>query len=335
MTRTDWIKHHQDHFRNTRVLVTGGAGFIGSHIAHALVELGAHVVVIDDLCGGDIANLATLDTDQLTFINASIREASALKLAVEGCRYVCHLAALGSVPGSVAEPERYQDINTTGTFEVIDAARHARVQRMTFAASAAAYGDAPQLPKTETMAPSPKSPYAAQKLAGEYLLAAYAANYDIDTVSLRYFNVFGPRQNANSAYAAVISAFAKALIEQQTSPTIYGDGEQSRDFIHVDNVVHANLLALRASERLNGPVFNVACGGRISVNQLAITMAKLIGRPDLSPSHQPERAGDIKHSQADISAIRQALGFNPIVDFETGLAQTVAWYQDTADAIAP
>src|SRR4051812_1588241 len=234
----DWRRLHGDYFQGARVLITGGAGFIGSHLAESLAALGASVVVLDDLSGGSCENLESFGP--VEFIEGSITDPSTLAGCVRGSQYVFHLAAMGSVPRSVEEPRLYHDVNTTGTLNVLEAARAAGVKRVVFAASSSAYGENP-VPWMETMPPLPRSPYAATKVAGEALLSAYSANYGPDTASLRYFNIFGPRQNANSAYAAVIAAFAKALRAGQR-PVIYGDGEQSRDFTFVANVVHANLL---------------------------------------------------------------------------------------------
>mgnify|MGYP001053434380 CR=1 FL=1 len=332
MALTDWSALHGRHFQDVRVLVTGGAGFIGSHLTEALLQLGAHVTVLDDLSGGDEANLATLPQDRLQFVRGSILDETALTRCMKDCRYVFHQAALGSVPRSVAHPRLYAEVNITGTLNVLEAARAAGVQRVIFAASSSAYGDAPTLPKIETMPTSARSPYAATKVAGEALLSAYSASYGLDTASLRYFNIFGPRQNANSAYAAVIAAFARAYLSGQR-PIIYGDGEQSRDFTFVDNAVHANLLAARSEKPIGGQVMNVACGTRITVNQLAQMMARELEVPHLTPVYEAERAGDVKHSLAELSRVRQVLGYEPIVDFETGLRQTVAWYRQ-ADVAA-
>ncbi|MFA9479243.1 NAD-dependent epimerase/dehydratase family protein [Phycisphaerales bacterium AB-hyl4] len=318
---------------DSHVLVTGGAGFIGSHLTEALLELGASVTVLDDLSGSDMNNLA-LSRQQagqrLRFVEGSVCDTSTVARCVEGARYVFHLAARGSVPQSVKQPVQYHEVNSTGTLNVLEAARSAGVKRVIFAASSSAYGDAPALPKVESMAVRPGSPYAATKVAGEALLRAYASSYGFDTVSLRYFNIFGPRQNANSAYAAVIAAFANALLAGERL-RIFGDGEQSRDFTYVANAVHANLLAARATTPLQGEVFNVASGRRISVNQLADLMARQMGRPDLTPEHLPERAGDVKHSLADLTQATTTLGYQPQVTFEQGLAWTVAWYQHTAN----
>jgi nucleoside-diphosphate-sugar epimerase len=320
---TDWKSLHGSHFSNIPCLITGGAGFIGSHIAEALTQLGAKVTVLDDLSGGSSENLAHLKS--VNFIQGSILDEPLLSRAIKGAKYIFHEAALGSVPRSVEQPVRYNDVNTRGTLNVLEAARAANVSRVLFAASSSAYGENPN-PWQESMPVLPRSPYAATKVAGEALLRAYSLSLNLDTCSLRYFNIFGPRQNANSAYAAVIAAFAKALLAGQ-QPIIFGDGLQSRDFTFVHNAVHANLLAARHEKPLEGAVINVGCGHQISVNQLAEVMAKSLGRPDLKSVHHPERAGDIKHSFADLSRARSILNYSPIVDFEPGLKETMAWYK--------
>jgi nucleoside-diphosphate-sugar epimerase len=307
------------------VLITGGAGFIGSHLAGALVALGARVRVLDDLSGTG-TDASNLDAGKVSFTRGSILDFPLVQKLTDGCAYVFHQAALGSVPRSVAEPRLFHDVNVTGTLNVLEAARAAGVRRLCFAASSSAYGDSPTLPKIESMPPSPRSPYAANKIAGEAMLMAYAASYGLDTACLRYFNIFGPRQNANSAYAAVIAAFAKALLADQR-PLIYGDGRQSRDFTYVDNAFHANLLAARSARPLNGLPLNVACGEQITVNRLAELMASLLGKPQITPIHHPERAGDVKHSLADLSLIGATLNYLPIVSFEDGLRTTVDWYK--------
>ncbi len=324
--KLDWRELHGSHFENVNVLVTGGAGFIGSHLCEALLALGARVVAMDDLSGGDTNNLQPFGAecrDRLKFVEGSILDADVLSRCTDGCRYVFHQAALGSVPASIEQPRRYTQVNVIGTLEVLEAARAARVERVAYAASSSAYGDSPTLPKIESMPPAPMSPYAASKLAGEGLLAAYSASYGIDTVSLRYFNIFGARQNANSAYAAVIAAFAKAILVDR-APTIYGDGQQSRDFTHVANAVHANLLAARRGEPLGGMVVNVACGQRITIDELARRMIDQTGRSHLTPRHEALRAGDVKHSLADLDRARSVLGYEPVVDFPTGLESVVA-----------
>jgi nucleoside-diphosphate-sugar epimerase len=318
-----WQELHGNAFDGSRVLITGGAGFIGSHLAEALVNLCAPVRVIDDLSGGDRLNLESFGS--VEFFKGSILDRDLLARCTSGCRYVFHLAALGSVPRSVREPRLYNEANVTGTLNVLEAAREAHVARVMFAASSSAYGDNP-VPWVETMPMLPKSPYAATKVAGEALMRAWSGSYGVDTAPLRYFNIFGPRQNANSAYAAVIAAFAKAVLGGRR-PVIFGDGQQSRDFTYVHNAVHANLLAARRAEPVAGTVINVGCGGRVSVNDLARQVCRILDRPDLEAVHEPDRAGDLKHSFADLARARQMLDYRPIVDFETGLRQTLAWYK--------
>jgi nucleoside-diphosphate-sugar epimerase len=334
---TDWRALHDKNYEGTRVLVTGAAGFIGSHLCSALATLGATVVAIDDLGGGAVVNIEAARQEakaaggrgQIEWLPCSVLDASTLAKAVAGCRYVFHQAALGSVPRSVKEPEKYVQNNIVGTFNILEASRAAKVERVLFAASSSAYGDTPTLPKVETMPVLPRSPYAASKVAGEALLRAYAHSYGLDTLSLRYFNIFGPRQNANSAYAAVIAAFAKAFLAGER-PFITGDGEQSRDFTFVHNAVHANLLGGAMSgkpTKADGAVVNIACGHRVTVNKLAEMMAQQLGVPHLKPTHEPDRAGDVKHSLADITAAQYLIGYRPIVPFEPGLAATVEWYR--------
>jgi nucleoside-diphosphate-sugar epimerase len=317
----DWKSLHGDHFRGQRVLVTGGAGFIGSHLVDALLALQARVVVLDDLSGGSRTNLQP----EAEFVQGTLLDDAKLAGVVSGCRYVFHLAALGSVPRSVEQPALYHDVNTTGTLRVLEAARKAGVARVMFAASSSAYGTNP-VPWEESMPVLPASPYAATKVAGEALCRAYAASLGVDTAPLRYFNIFGPRQNANSAYAAVIAAFAKALLSGRPA-TIYGDGSQTRDFTYVANAVHANLLAARSNRPIGGEVINVGTGGQTSVTQLHGRMATLLGKPDARPEHRPERAGDLKHSFAHLARPRDLLGYEPVVDFESGLAETLRWYR--------
>ena len=317
---TDWVNLHGDAFRQKQVLVTGGAGFIGSHLSAALVTLGARVLVIDDLSGGDASNLRTVPA--VHFVRGTILDPDLLAKLTAGCDLVFHQAALGSVPASISRPRRYFEVNVIGTSNVLEAARTAGVRRVMFAASSSAYGDSETLPKIETLATLPKSPYAATKVAGEALCRAYAASLGLDTAPLRYFNVFGPRQNANSAYAAVIAAFAAAL-RAGKAPTIYGDGTQSRDFTFVDNVVHANLLAARNVKPIGGEPINIACGVRITVAELATAMARQLGRADLLPVYAPERTGDVLHSQADLGRAKSVLGYEPIVDFARGLETTL------------
>lgn len=327
---TDWTRHHGDAFAGRKCLVTGGAGFIGSHLVEALVTLKADVVALDDLSGGSWDNLAGFG-DGVTQITGSILDESTVAEACQGVAYVFHQAALGSVPRSIEQPGLYHDVNVIGTLRLLEAARAADVRRVVYAGSSSAYGDPPDdgpLPgaKVETMPPLPRSPYAAAKLAGEHQMRSWSHSYGLDTAVTRYFNIFGPRQNANSAYAAVIAAFAKALLAGEQA-VIFGDGEQSRDFTFVHNAVHANLLAARHPGPLQGEVFNTACGRRVSVNDLFRMMADQLDRPDARPRYEPPRAGDVKHSLADIAKAGQTLGYHPLVDFEAGLKQTVDWYR--------
>ena len=249
----------------------------------------------------------------------------AVNQSVEDCTLVFHHAASVSVPQSVEQPDKCFSINITGLANVLEAARNQGVERVMFASSSAVYGDGPVSPKHESQSPAPQSPYAASKAAGEALLHAYAASYGFDAVSLRYFNIFGPGQSADSDYAAVIVAFVTALLSDQPLH-IYGDGEQTRDFAFIDNVVHANLLAGRCEHRLNGRAFNIGVGQAVSINQLAQRLIAKLDRKQVEPQHAPARAGDVMHSLADIGAAAESLAYQPIVDFDTGLSQTVDWY---------
>jgi nucleoside-diphosphate-sugar epimerase len=322
---TDWRRLHGDRFAGARALVTGGAGFIGSHLCEALVALGARVVVLDSLATGKRQNLAHLPAGSAEFIDGSVTDAAAVSRAVAGCRYVFHQAAAVSVFHSVADPGLFHEVNGRGTINVLDAARAAGVSRVMFAASSSAYGDSEVLPKVETMPPLPKSPYAATKVYGEVLCRAYSGSYGLDTAPLRYFNIFGPRQAPDSAYAAAIAAFAKAVLSGRR-PVVYGDGEQSRDFTFVHNAVHANLLAARREQPIRGEPINVACGERTTLNELLRQMLEILDRRDLQPVYEPARAGDVRHSLADLSKARAVLSYEPIVDFRPGLAATLQWY---------
>ncbi len=323
----DWRSIHGEAFAGKLVLVTGGAGFIGSHLVTALVELGADVSVIDDLSAGDWDNLRPLG-DRVIRVERSINDIEKLSRTTEGSEFVFHQAALGSVPGSIEEPLDYYQANVMGTLSVLQVSQLLKVKRVIFAGSSSAYGDAPAPgPKVETLAPLPRSPYAASKLAGEHAMRAWYHSYGLDTAVLRYFNIFGPRQNPNSAYAAVIAAFAKASAKGEQG-TIFGDGTQSRDFTYVDNVVHANLLAALHPRPLEGEVFNVGMGGKVSVNELYRKMAELFGMKESRLIYQPTRAGDVLESQADISKAKTVLGYQPLVNFDDGLAETVKWYRE-------
>lgn len=317
-----WLNSHAGVFADRKVLITGGAGFIGSHLATALVSLGASVTVLDNLAAGKAENVPA----GARFIFGSLLDAPALAEAVTGAEFVFHQAALGSVPRSVEEPELYFEVNVNGTLALLRAAARAKVRRVMFAASSSAYGDTQELPKHEDMPPRPLSPYAASKVAGEALMRAFSNSYGLDTVSLRYFNIFGPRQSPFSAYAAVIAAFAQALLSGK-HPQIYGDGSQSRDFTHVDNAVHANLLAAGYSKLLGGEILNVATGLRISVSQLATTMAALLDRADLTADHHPARVGDVLHSQASLLRIESVLKYTPVTHLDGGLSETLEWYR--------
>jgi nucleoside-diphosphate-sugar epimerase len=329
-TLTHWPALHGDAFAGRRVCVTGGAGFIGSHLVAALLALGAKVSVIDDLSEGSEDNLAAIGaTDRVSLVRGTILDVDAVKRAADGAELVFHLAALVSVPRSVKEPRLNHDINCTGTMNVLLAARDAGAKRVMFSASSSAYGNSEVLPKVEMMTELPMSPYAATKLAGEQYVRSFANCYPLDAVSLRYFNIFGPRQKANSAYAGVVAAFASTLLKG-VAPTIHGDGTASRDFTFVHNAVHANLLAARRERPFKGMTINVATGQRLTVKDLAVTMARLLGREDLQPKFGPPRPGDVMHSQADLTRAKAELGYEPIVSFEQGLGATLEWYRTQA-----
>jgi nucleoside-diphosphate-sugar epimerase len=306
-------------------LVTGGAGFIGSHIVHALVGLGLRVRVLDDLSTGRLSNLCTVD-GPAKVVQASLTDAASVARAVQGADYVLHQAAIPSVPRSVKDPVTSNNANINGTLNLLVAARDAGVKRVVYASSSSVYGDTPTLPKVETMPMRPKSPYALQKGTAEEYCRVFTEVYGLETVSLRYFNVFGPRQDPTSQYTGVIAKFATALLTGQR-PTIFGDGLTSRDFTFVANNVRANLLACLAPAAAAGQTMNVACGDRITLLELLAEMQRLLGT-NLEPVFAPDREGDVKHSQADISKARALLGYEPMVGFADGLAQTVAWYEE-------
>lgn len=303
------------------VCVTGGAGFIGSHLVEALVGLGAKVSLLDDLSNGQESNIVGA-ARSARFERGSILDAAALDRAVAGADTVFHLAALGSVPRSIAEPALFQQVNVEGTLAVLEACRRHGVRRVVYAASSSAYGNTAALPKHESIRPDPRSPYAFTKLAGEHLMRSFALSYGIEAVSLRYFNIFGPRQRHDSPYAAVIPMFAEAL-RRGTRPVVYGDGRQTRDFTFVANAVHANLLAAACPARLAGEVANIACGTRYSLLELLDAMGGLLGAR-AQPEFRPARAGDVQDSEADIRYAEELLGYRVIVPFTEGLRLTLA-----------
>jgi UDP-glucose 4-epimerase len=305
-------------------LVTGGAGFIGSSITRALLDRGDRVRVIDDFSSGKRENLASvIDNTRLEVVEGDIRNAALLARVLDGVEWVFHQAAIPSVQRSVEDPLPSNDVNVNGTLHLLLAARRAGVRRVVYAASSSAYGDSPTLPKREDMATAPLSPYAVAKLAGEHYCRSFFEVYGLETVSLRYFNVFGPRQDPTSLYSAVIPLFITAALRRKPVK-IYGDGEQSRDFCFIDNVVSANLLAAEAPGA-GGRMFNVACGEAVSLNQMLALIEQMSGTP-IARQHQPPRAGDVRHSLADIQAARTTLGYEPRVSFAEGLRHTYDWF---------
>ncbi len=308
-----------------RYLVTGGAGFIGSNLVRHILEKGHDAVVLDNFATGKRENLADI-AEKITLVEGDIRDCAAVDKAVAGCAAIFHEAALGSVPRSVADPVTSHDANVNGTITVLESARAHGVKRVVFAASSSAYGNQKESPKHEGMVPMPISPYAASKLACEAYMRAYAAAYGMETFCLRYFNVFGPRQDPAGAYAAVIPAFVSRLLRGER-PVVYGDGEQSRDFCFIENVCRANWLAAHApAEVCTGQAVNIACGERTSLNQILEQLRQLLG-VDVQAIYEKERAGDVKHSLADISLARATIGYEPAVFFEEGLARAIDWYR--------
>ena len=303
-------------------LVTGGAGFIGSNVARKLLELRHQVRVLDNFLTGKRENLADIRGD-IDLIEGDLRNFEAVRQAAQGVEYILHLGALPSVPRSVADPLLSNDINVNGTLHVLEAARQQGVKRVVFSSSSSIYGDTPTLPKREDMPLNPLSPYAAHKAAGELYCRVYQNMFHVETVCLRYFNVFGLRQDPASQYAAVIPRFITAL-RSGGQPTIYGDGEQSRDFTHIDNVVTANIAASTAPDAA-GEVINIACGERVTINELARRIGALLGK-EAAPQYLPARAGDVKHSLADISKARRLLNYADTVNLDTGLRRTVEWF---------
>jgi nucleoside-diphosphate-sugar epimerase len=307
-------------------LVTGGAGFIGSHIASALASSGARVRIIDDLSTGYVENLDAIGGD-IDFVKASVADETALRRTLEDVELVFHEAAIPSVPRSVENPRQTHIASVDSTFSLLLAARDKGVRRLIYAASSSAYGDQPTLPKREDMLPDPLSPYAVAKLVGEYYCQVFTRVYNLETLSLRYFNVFGPRQDPSSQYSGVISRFISAFLSDQR-PVVYGDGEHSRDFTYIDNVVQGNLQAAETNKGI-GSVINVATGHRISLNQLIEEIKELTGKTNVSVDYQRPRAGDVVHSLADISRARELLGFEPRVGLREGLQSTIDWWKQS------
>lgn len=310
-------------------LITGGAGFIGSNLVEALVAKGERVRVLDNFSTGKRENIAPW-LDRIELIEGSITDLATCHRAVEGVDYVLHQAALPSVPKSIELPIESNEANITGIVNMLVAARDAKVKRFVFAASSSAYGDTPTLPKVETMPGAPKSPYAVQKFTGELYCRAFHEVYGLETVALRYFNIFGPRQDPTSFYSAVIPKFVTACLEGE-APTIFGDGETSRDFTYIDNVVAANLAACVAESKAAGEVMNIACGGRVTLNELAEIVREHVGKG--KPAiHEAERPGDVKHSHADISRAEALIDYRPKVQFSEGIRRTVDWYRTKHEA---
>jgi UDP-N-acetylglucosamine/UDP-N-acetyl-alpha-D-glucosaminouronate 4-epimerase len=312
-------------------LVTGAAGFIGSSLCRALLAQGHSVRGLDNLSTGKRENLADV-LGKMELREADLLDPKAVASAVDGADYILHQAALPSVPRSVADPEETNRHNVNGTLNLLIAARSEKQRsgrniRVVYAASSSAYGDTPTLPKREDMFPNPISPYAVSKLTGELYMQSFWRVYGLETVSLRYFNIFGPRQDANSQYSAVLAKFITRMLRDER-PIIFGDGEQSRDFNFIDNCIQANIKAATApAEKACGQVFNVACGKRFTLNETVDLLNQILSTK-LQAEHQPERAGDIKHSLADISKAEELLGYRPDVGFEEGLKRTVAWYRE-------
>jgi len=307
-----------------RFLVTGGAGFIGSNICRKLISQRCFVRVVDNLLTGKMSNLDGI-IEKIEFIEADMGAPEVAQEAMKDIDVVLHQGALPSVPRSIEEPDLTHKHCVDATFTLLVAARDAGIKRFVFAASSSAYGDNPTLPKVETMPANPLSPYAAAKLAGEYYCRVFYTVFGLETISLRYFNIFGPHQDPTSQYAAAIPAFVTAILKDEP-PTVYGDGEQSRDFTYIDNVVEANLLAARAKQT-RGEVVNIACGKRVTVNTVIELVNKIVGR-DIKPVYSNPRPGDVKHSLADISLARKVIGYEPVVDFGSGLEKAIQWYRD-------
>lgn len=312
-------------------LISGIAGFIGSNLAHELLRRGQKVRGFDNFETGKRENLDGLSS-KIEFRELDLLDAEGVKDFCRGVDYILHEAAIPSVPRSVKDPIGSHNANITGTLNLLVGARDAKVKRLIYAGSSSAYGDTPALPKHEDMLPNPISPYAVQKLAGELYVSSFSRVYGLETVSLRYFNIFGPRQDPSSQYSGVLARFIGQMLAGETC-TIFGDGEQTRDFTYIDNAVSANLLACAASaQKVNGKTFNVATGSRFSLNETFKILKKIIGYTG-EPRYADPRAGDVKHSLADISRTREAMGYEPAVGFEEGLRRTVEWYKRTATGV--
>jgi nucleoside-diphosphate-sugar epimerase len=306
-----------------RYLVTGGAGFIGSNLVERLLENGEKVRVLDNFSTGKEENLAPF-LNKIELVNGDIRYLNTVTHAMKDVDYVLHQAALPSVPRSVETPLESNDINTNGTLNILYAAKETKVKRVVYAASSSAYGESPTLPKVETMQTSPLSPYAVNKLSGEYNCKAFFNVYGLETVAVRYFNIYGRRQDPNSFYSAVIPKFIRAFLKGE-QPVIFGDGEQSRDFTYIDNVLNANLLACKAPVKAAGRVMNIACGERITLNKLALEIKSLLN-VDINPRYDNPRPGDIKDSLADVGLAKELIGYEPKVLIDEGLKLTVDWF---------
>lgn len=312
-----------------RVLITGGAGFIGSHIVREALNRGYEVRVLDNLSTGHLRNLTEVQRE-IEFVEGDIRDYDLVAKSMKGVEIVFHQAALPSVPRSIEDPITSTSVNVLGTTTVLKAAVDSGVRRVVYAASSSAYGNAPERLKVETLPPRPLSPYAVTKLAGEYMLQAFSNCYGLETVGLRYFNVFGERQDPTSQYAGVIPKFVSRMLRNER-PVINGDGTISRDFTYVRNVVEANFLAATAPNSVSGRVINIACGNKITLMQLVQELNQIL-KTDLQPIYGPERPGDIHNSCADISLARELIGYRPSVDFATGLRKTVEWYREAVKA---
>jgi nucleoside-diphosphate-sugar epimerase len=312
-----------------KTLVTGGAGFIGSNLVRRLLARGDAVRVLDDFSTGKRENLEGLGGG-LEVLDGDIRDLGTCRAACEGMEALLHQAALGSVPRSVKDPLTTNEVNVRGTLNLLVAARERGVRRFVFASSSSVYGDAPEPVKIETLPPRPVSPYGVSKLAAEAYCLAFFRVYGLETVALRYFNVFGPRQDPHSLYAAVVPRFASSILQRRPA-VIYGDGEQSRDFTHVDNVVDANLLAAAARPEACGRCYNIACGAATSIKVLLRSLQAAAGATELAePIHEPPRPGDVRNSLASIDAAREFLGYRPVIGIQKGLERTMAWYRTSA-----